>query len=63
VSTEKLKDFLNVEVLNNYSFLFKQRSENASPDEKLSIQEWVQQMLSRMQAAIEQHVRVAVNGS
>jgi hypothetical protein len=63
VNDGALKDFLSTEVLQKYTFLFKQRAENASPEEGLSIQNWVEQMLKNMQTAIESHVYRAIEGS
>jgi hypothetical protein len=58
-----LKEFLSTEVLAKYTFLFKQRGENASPEDGVSIQAWVEQMLKNMQTAIEAHVYRAIEGS
>ena len=63
VSDVTLREFLSKEVLEKYTFLFKQRQENASPEEGRSIQQWVEQMLRNMQTAIEQHVYKAIEGS
>lgn len=62
VSSENLSQFLKNEVLQKYSFLFKQKSDNSAPDGD-SLEDWLQQMLAQMQKSIEQHVNSAMNGS
>lgn len=62
ISEMGLREFIQDEVLSKYSFLFKQEIENSSPD-GINIQVWVQQMLDRMQLAIEAHVNAAMESS
>lgn len=59
---DKLKKFLDDEILQKYSFLYKQKSDNAAPHGG-SMEEWLQKMLAQMQASIEQHVNSAMDGS
>ena len=58
----KLKDFLDSEILDKYSILFKQTEENSSPDGSTNIQGWLQKLLAEMQKSIEMHVNNAMSG-
>jgi hypothetical protein len=60
-----LRDFLDKEVFCKYAFLFKQDSENASPNgsEQGSMETWLKRMLAQMQSTIEAHVNSAMEGS
>jgi len=62
LSQTMLKQFLSHEVLDRYSFLFKQKTENSSPDGD-SLESWLQSLLAQMQASIEQHVQSAMDNS
>jgi len=62
LSEASLKEFLNSEVLEKYSFLFKQKADNTSPQGG-DLESWLQKMLSQMQASIENHVNSAMDGS
>ena len=62
LSKEALKSFLSDEVLDKYSFLFKQRHENSAPDGS-NLEPWLQALLGQMQTSIEQHVNSAMDGS
>jgi len=58
----KLKDFLDTEILEKYSIMFKQKEEGSSPDGSTSIQGWLQKLLAEMQKSIETHVNNAMAG-
>jgi len=58
----KLKDFLDREILEKYSIMFKQKEEGSSPDGTTSIQGWLQKLLAEMQRSIETHVNNAMAG-
>ena len=62
LSQDSLKTFLSSEVLEKYSFLFKQRGENSAPD-GTGLEQWLQALLGQMQTSIEQHVNSAMDGS
>lgn len=58
----KLKEFLDHEILEKYSIMFKQKEEGSSPDGAGNIQSWLQKLLSEMQKSIETHVNNAMAG-
>eukprot|EP00598_Pedospumella_elongata_P003758 CAMPEP_0184974990 /NCGR_PEP_ID=MMETSP1098-20130426/6334_1 /TAXON_ID=89044 /ORGANISM="Spumella elongata, Strain CCAP 955/1" /LENGTH=590 /DNA_ID=CAMNT_0027497665 /DNA_START=60 /DNA_END=1835 /DNA_ORIENTATION=- len=62
LSQDSLKSFLSNEVLEKYSFLFKQKGENSAPDGS-GLEQWLQTLLGQMQTSIEQHVNSAMDGS
>lgn len=62
ISEAALKQFLNKEILERYSFLYKQKQDNSAPDGG-SLESFLQQMLQQMQESIEQHVNSAMDGS
>lgn len=62
LSQDSLKTFLSHEVLEKYSFLFKQKTENSAPDGS-GLEPWLQALLGQMQTSIEQHVNSAMDGS
>lgn len=62
LSQEALKSFFSKEVLEKYSFLFKQKHENSAPDGS-NLEPWLQALLGQMQTSIEQHVNAAMDGS
>ena len=62
LSESALRDFLNTEVLEKYSFLFKQKADNTAPNGS-DLETWLQKMLSQMQSSIETHVNSAMDGS
>lgn len=62
LSQDSLKTFLSNEVLEKYSFLFKQKGENSAPDGS-GLEQWLQALLGQMQTSIEQHVNSAMDGS
>jgi hypothetical protein len=62
LSQETLKTFLSNEVLDKYSFLFKQKGENSAPDGS-GLEAWLQALLGQMQTSIEQHINSAMDGS
>lgn len=62
LSQDALKNFLSTEVLSKYSFLFRQKTDNASPHGD-NLESWLQTMLAQMQTSIEQHVNSAMDGS
>lgn len=57
-----LKQFLDKEVFDKYSFLYKQAADNAAPNGG-NLESWLQQMLAAMQISIENHVNSAMEGS
>jgi len=57
---KNLKEFLDAEILEKYSLLFKQDVENMAPDGNTSIQGWLQKLLAEMQKSIEMHVNNAM---
>jgi hypothetical protein len=61
LSEEALRSFIINDVLENYSFLFKQEKEDQSPQGS-DLHTWVQYMLTEMQSSIEQHVHSAMEG-
>lgn len=62
ISDAALKQFLDAEIFEKYSFLYKQRADNTAPNgENLEI--WLQKMLAQMQVSIENHVNAAMDGS
>jgi hypothetical protein len=62
LTQESLRNFLSTEVLEKYSFLFKQKNENSAPDGS-NLEPWLQALLGQMQTSIEQHVQSAMDGS
>ena len=48
LSHQALNDFLNTEILTKYSFLYKQKQDNSSP-EGGDLESFLQQMLQQMQ--------------
>ena len=56
---QHLKEFLDKEILEKYSILFKQEGDSMSP-EGTSIQGWLQVLLGEMQTSIEGHVNKAM---
>lgn len=62
LSESALREFLNSEVLEKYSFLFKQKADNTAPNGG-DLESWLQKMLSQMQSSIETHVNSAMDGS
>lgn len=62
LSHQALNDFLNTEILTKYSFLYKQKQDNSSP-EGGDLESFLQQMLQQMQVSIEQHVNSAMDGT
>ena len=58
---KNLKAFLDQEILEKYSLLFKQDVEGMAPDGATSIQGWLQKLLAEMQKSIEMHVNNAMN--
>jgi len=61
LSESSLKDFLKAEVLDKYSFLYKQKSENSAPNGS-NLESWLQKMLAQMQTSIQNHVTSAMDG-
>jgi hypothetical protein len=59
---DKLRAFLDSEILEKYSILFKQHDEGSAPDGVTSIQGWLQKLLGEMQKSIEGHVNNAMAG-
>lgn len=62
MSDANLRRFLEIEVFDKYSFLYKQAADNAAPTGG-NIEAWLQQMLAQMQISIENHVNSAMDGS
>jgi hypothetical protein len=62
LTQDALRSFLSKEVLEKYSFLFKQKHENSAPDGS-NLEPWLQALLGQMQTSIEQHVNSAMDGS
>jgi hypothetical protein len=62
LTQDALRSFLSKEVLEKYSFLFKQKHENSAPDGS-NMEPWLQALLGQMQTSIEQHVNSAMDGS
>ena len=62
LSEAALKDFLKSEVLDKYSFLYKQKSENTAPNGS-NLESWLQKMLAQMQTSIQNHVNSAMDGA
>jgi DNA repair exonuclease SbcCD ATPase subunit len=58
---KNLKKFLDQEILEKYSLMFKQSSEGTAPDGSTSIQGWLHKLLGEMQKSIEMHVNNAMN--
>lgn len=61
LSEKALRSFILNDVLENYSFLYKQEKEDQSP-QGTDLHTWVQYMLTEMQSSIEQHVHAAMDG-
>lgn len=62
LSENALKDFLKSEVLDKYSFLYKQKAENSAPNGS-NLESWLQKMLAQMQTSIQNHVTSAMDGA
>eukprot|EP00605_Chrysophyceae_sp_TOSAG23-4_P001039 GSChrysophyteH1.ASY1.ANO1.1142.1 assembled CDS len=58
---KNLKQFLDKEILEKYSIMFKQENEGKAPDGVTSIQGWLHKLLGEMQKSIEMHVNNAMN--
>ena len=62
ISEENLRTFLE-ELLREYSLLYKQENSDLGPDNKTPINQWLSELLGKMQESIEQHVQAATAGS
>ena len=59
VSEQSLKVYLS-DLLQSYNFVYRQDKPDISPDGVSLLQDWLQSLLTRMQASIEQHIYAAL---
>lgn len=61
--TEELNTFLQQEILTKYTFLFRQDTEDRSPDPSIPLQAFMQKALAEMQSVIESHIYAAMGSN
>ena len=61
--TDELNVFLQQEVLSKYTFLFRQDTEETSPEPSTPLQAFMQKTLAEMQSVIESHIYAAMGNS